>query len=98
MVKLEIALLHLIWLFPYFSYFTETELGLYPETQFVFDLELPRSFEPTNTDDQVSDYYLLPIKEVGFDEILQRLFRPHFEMIVTFQIFNIFPHFDFFVS
>ena len=53
------------------SYFHENELGLHPETEFVFDLELPRSFEPTNTDDEVSDYYLLPIKEVRhFDVFL----------------------------
>ena len=48
-----------------FSYFYEDERGLFPETQFVFDLELPRSFEPTNTDEEVSDFYLLPLKEVS---------------------------------
>ena len=50
--------------FDFHSYYHENELGLHPEIQFVFDLELPRSFEPTNTDDEVSDFYLLPIKEV----------------------------------
>lgn len=55
------------------SYFHENELGLFPETQFVFDLELPRSFEPTNTDDEVSDFYLLPIKEVSTMKYIYRV-------------------------
>ena len=45
--------------------FHENELGLHPETQYIYDLQLPRSFEPTNTDDKVSDFYLLTTKEVS---------------------------------
>jgi len=63
------------------SYFTENEHGLYPETQFVFDLELPRSFEPTNTDDEVSDYYLLPIKEVK-ELIATNEFKPNSALVL----------------
>jgi len=63
------------------SYFAENELGLFPETQFVFDLELPRSFEPTNTDDEVSDYYLLPIKEVK-ELIATNEFKPNSALVL----------------
>jgi len=49
----------------FFSYFYEDEHGLHPETEFIYDLELPRSFEPKNVDEEVSDFYLLPIKEVS---------------------------------
>lgn len=63
------------------SYFHENELGLHPETQFVFDLELPRSFEPTNTDDEVSDYYLLPIKEVK-ELIATNEFKPNSALVL----------------
>ncbi|XP_057312727.1 uncharacterized protein LOC130654201 isoform X2 [Hydractinia symbiolongicarpus] len=63
------------------SYFHENELGLFPETQFVFDLELPRSFEPTNTDDEVSDFYLLPIKEVK-ELIATDEFKPNCALVL----------------
>lgn len=63
------------------SYFQENELGLNPDTEFVFDLELPRSFEPTNTDDEVSDYYLLPIKEVK-ELIATNEFKPNSALVL----------------
>lgn len=49
------------------SYLYADEEGVHPEVQFVFDLELPRSFEPQSNDKEVSDFYLLPIKEVHFN-------------------------------
>lgn len=51
-------------IFIFYSYLYADE-GIYPETQFVYDLELPRSFEPKANDNEVSDFYLLPIKEVS---------------------------------
>lgn len=36
------------------SFFFESERGLFPNTEFVFDLELPLDFIPFNTDGEVS--------------------------------------------
>jgi len=63
------------------SYFHEDEFGLQPKTQFVFDLELPRSFEPTNTNGDVSDFYLLPIKEVK-ELIATKEFKPNSALVL----------------
>lgn len=46
------------------SYTYEDEEGVYPESQFVFDLELPLEFKPTVGDGEVQDFYLLPINKV----------------------------------
>merc|ERR1712013_562747 len=45
-------------------YIKETERGIRPETIFVYDLELPPSFQPHTNDDEVSDFYLVSIEEV----------------------------------
>ena len=47
------------------TYVLETEDGLRPDTVYVFDLELPGSFEPRNTDGEVEAFELLPIEEVA---------------------------------
>ncbi len=46
------------------SYTYEDEEGVFAESQFVFDLELPLEFRPTVGDGEVQDFYLLPIDEV----------------------------------
>lgn len=43
------------------------EDGVQPATLFIYDLELPRSFEPKANDNEVSDFYLLPVKEVSLN-------------------------------
>lgn len=48
------------------SYTYEDEEGVFPESQFVFDLELPASFEPRAGDGEVQEFSLLPVQEVGF--------------------------------
>lgn len=45
------------------SMFFENELGLYPNTEYVFDLELPLDFEPYNSDGEVQAFELLSAKE-----------------------------------
>ena len=42
----------------------EDQRGIFPETQFVFDLEMPESFQPVNIDGEVEAFYLLTIEEV----------------------------------
>ncbi|KAJ2727666.1 hypothetical protein IW152_006132, partial [Coemansia sp. BCRC 34962] len=58
------------------QYFTRTEMGLQPETQFVFDLELPSDFVPVPTDGEVESFLHLTL-----DEAVERLklgqFKPN---------------------
>jgi 8-oxo-dGTP pyrophosphatase MutT (NUDIX family) len=46
------------------SFFFESERGLFPNTEFVFDLELPIDFEPKNMDGEVQGFSLVSA-EVG---------------------------------
>jgi isopentenyldiphosphate isomerase len=46
------------------SYVVETTEGMKPDIQFVYDLELRATFEPTNTDGEVEEFYLWPIEKV----------------------------------
>jgi len=43
----------------YFSFFYESERGLFPDTEFVFDLELPPDFVPRNQDNEVEKFELV---------------------------------------
>lgn len=44
------------------SFFTETERGLHANTEFVYDLELPPSFVPKNSDGEVEGFELVPVE------------------------------------
>ncbi|XP_065182801.1 uncharacterized protein LOC135813686 [Sycon ciliatum] len=47
------------------SYFYEDAVrGLFPETEYVFDIELPASFTPTIIDGEVSEFFCWPLAEV----------------------------------
>lgn len=46
------------------SYTHESEDGMKPDVMFVYDLELPRDFEPRNTDGETAEFRLLPASEV----------------------------------
>ncbi|KAL9692314.1 hypothetical protein quinque_005476 [Culex quinquefasciatus] len=56
------------------SFFFESERGLFPNTEFVFDLELPEDFRPDNSDGEVQNFKLLPALEC-----LERCFAPDFK-------------------
>jgi hypothetical protein len=43
-------------------FFYESERGLFPNTEFVYDLELPLDFVPNNSDGEVESFELLPAK------------------------------------
>jgi len=43
------------------SFLHRTERGLHPNTEFVFDLELPQHFVPVNTDGEVGGWTLVPV-------------------------------------
>ena len=46
------------------SYCRETEAGLKPDTLYCYDLSVPESFVPENTDGEVAEFRLLPIDQV----------------------------------
>ncbi|KAG9340326.1 hypothetical protein JZ751_021778, partial [Albula glossodonta] len=63
------------------SYTYEDEEGVFPECQFVFDLELPPEFMPRIGDGEVQDFYLWPIEKVK-DVIVTDDFKPNCAMVV----------------
>lgn len=46
------------------SYTYEDDEGIFPECQFVFDLELPLNFQPHIGDGEVQAFYYYPIEKV----------------------------------
>lgn len=56
------------------SFFFENEQGLFPNTEFVFDLELPPGFTPKNKDGEVEEFELLTAQDA-----LERTFSPEFK-------------------
>lgn len=56
------------------SFLFESERGIFPNTEFVFDLELPVNFVPSNADGEVQDFELLPASEC-----LAKMFSPDFK-------------------
>jgi len=46
------------------SFFHKSERGLHPQTEFVFDLELPEIFVPNNIDGEVSEFRLVDLEQV----------------------------------
>ncbi|XP_073326548.1 thiamin pyrophosphokinase 2 [Pagrus major] len=63
------------------SYTYEDEEGVYAESQFVFDLELPLDFKPIVGDNEVQEFYLLPIDKVK-DLLATEDFKPNCAMVV----------------
>lgn len=56
------------------SFFFESENGLFPNTEYVFDLELPIDFIPQNSDGEVQAFELLPA-----EECLEKIFTSDFK-------------------
>lgn len=50
------------------SFFFESERGLFPNTEYLFDLELPATFEPRCIDGEVQAFELIPI-----DKCIERM-------------------------
>lgn len=46
------------------SFFFQSERGLFPNTEFVFDIELPQDFVPKNNDGEAEEFILVPASEV----------------------------------
>ncbi|KAF7287369.1 uncharacterized protein LOC143191046 [Rhynchophorus ferrugineus] len=56
------------------SFFFESERGLFPNTEFVFDLELPVDFVPENADGEVDTFEILPVTKC-----LEKILSPDFK-------------------
>lgn len=63
------------------SYTYEDEEGVFAESQFVFDLQLPLDFKPRVGDNEVQDFYLLPVEEVK-ELLASDDFKPNSAMVV----------------
>ncbi|MBT6276153.1 MAG: DUF4743 domain-containing protein [Chromatiales bacterium] len=64
------------------AYRMGTEEGYRPDTVFVFDLELPESFEPRNTDGEVDRFACLPIDEVKNIVRDSTAFKPNCALVI----------------
>lgn len=56
------------------SFYFESERGLFPNTEFIYDMELPVDFVPDNSDGEVQGFELLAVSES-----LEMLFSPDFK-------------------
>ncbi|XP_021200867.3 uncharacterized protein LOC110384093 [Helicoverpa armigera] len=56
------------------SFYFESERGLFPNTEYVYDLELPLDFMPQNADGEVENFELLTA-----EECVQRALTPEFK-------------------
>lgn len=63
------------------SYTYEDDEGVFPECQFVFDLELPSDFKPQIGDEEVQEFYFYPIEKVK-ELIVGEDFKPNCAMVV----------------
>ncbi|KAJ2877988.1 hypothetical protein FB639_003551 [Coemansia asiatica] len=64
------------------QYFARSELGFLPETQLVYDLELPQGFVPQPADGEVQEFYLWTMDQV-VDGVRQGLFKPNCALCVV---------------
>ncbi|XP_067880336.1 thiamin pyrophosphokinase 2 isoform X2 [Heterodontus francisci] len=63
------------------SYTYEDEWGVFPECQFVYDLEVPVDFVPKVGDGEVLEFYLWPLEQVR-EAIAGSDFKPNCAMVV----------------
>ncbi|XP_054465584.1 thiamin pyrophosphokinase 2 [Anoplopoma fimbria] len=63
------------------SYTYEEEDGVFAESQFIFDLELPLEFKPRVGDGEVQEFYLLPMDKVK-ELLVTDDFKPNCAMVV----------------
>nr|XP_023683979.1 uncharacterized protein YJR142W-like [Paramormyrops kingsleyae] len=63
------------------SYTYEDHEGIFPESQFVFDLKLPSEFKPQIGDGEVEEFHLLPLHKVK-DLLVSDDFKPNSAMVV----------------
>lgn len=64
------------------SYIFEDKRGIFPECEYVFDLELPSDFIPVNADGEVGGFELMTMDQV-MDVIVTDDFKPNSALIVV---------------
>ena len=52
-------------------FFFESERGIFPQTEFVFDLELPIDFVPKNNDGEVDEFTLVKASDVSVQNVVE---------------------------
>ncbi|KAI8146173.1 NUDIX hydrolase domain-like protein [Fennellomyces sp. T-0311] len=62
------------------SYYTTTDNGLQPETQYVFDLAIPEDFVPQPKDGEVEQFYLMDMDQVK-KTILNNEWKPNCALV-----------------
>nr|XP_032833476.1 nudix hydrolase 20, chloroplastic-like [Petromyzon marinus] len=62
------------------SYTHENERGIFPECQFVYDLEIPDGFTPHAADGEMQDFYLWPVDKV-LEELASGDFKPNCALV-----------------
>ncbi|KAI7897667.1 NUDIX hydrolase domain-like protein [Cokeromyces recurvatus] len=62
------------------TYYTYTSGGLQPETQYIFDLEMPKDFTPTPRDGEAECFYLWPLEKVK-ETILNNEWKPNCALV-----------------
>ncbi|XP_066566080.1 thiamine pyrophosphokinase 2 isoform X2 [Amia ocellicauda] len=63
------------------SYTYEDDEGVFPECQFVFDLEVPQGFTPQIGDGEVLEFYLWPMDKVK-EALVTAEFKPNCALVV----------------
>ncbi|KAI1329538.1 NUDIX hydrolase domain-like protein [Xylariaceae sp. FL0255] len=69
-----------------YIYITDERAGgetgqMYPETQWVYDIELPADVKPTPKDGEVAEFYLMTVDEVR-EQLAQGAYKPNCALIV----------------
>lgn len=63
------------------SYTAALPRGILPETQFIYDLELPGDFTPRNTDNEVESFSLMTVHDI-VEAIVKGLFKPNCALVI----------------
>ncbi|KAJ2654216.1 hypothetical protein IWW48_006246 [Coemansia sp. RSA 1200] len=63
------------------QYLFSSKLGMKPETQYVYDIEMPADVIPRPSDGEVEEFYLLPIDKV-LEKVRAGLFKPNCALCV----------------
>lgn len=64
------------------SYYYEDERGIFPENQFIFDIEMPNDFIPKNADGEMQNFQLLSLDKVK-ELIMGGNFKPNCALCVV---------------
>ena len=64
------------------SYYSEFDLGLHVDCLLIYDLELPKQFEPICADGEVDEYFLWPIDRIARTVRDTRKFKSNCNLVI----------------